>query len=139
MNYPTRFDGLLDLARLPWFEERGGRLVLAERALVGEGAIDVHTHLALAYGAPPRVDLRREWPETEHYLPKERAVDFEVSQTLERAVRSAAEQARAGEAVVLSPACASFDQFRNFMHRGQVFQELVRNLIGGPHGEEARL
>jgi predicted TIM-barrel fold metal-dependent hydrolase len=78
MNYPTRFDGLLDLARLPWFEEQGGRLVLADRALVGDGAIDVHTHLALAYGTPPRVDLRREWPETEHYLPKERAIDFEV-------------------------------------------------------------
>jgi UDP-N-acetylmuramoylalanine--D-glutamate ligase len=42
--------------------------------------------------------------------------------------------------VVLSPACASFDQFKNFVHRGQVFQELVRNVIqGGPNGEEARL
>lgn len=67
-------------------------------------------------------------------------VPYEVSGTMETAVRSAAAQARPGEAVVLSPACASFDQFRNFVHRGQVFQELVRNIIqGGPHGEEAGL
>jgi UDP-N-acetylmuramoylalanine--D-glutamate ligase len=65
------------------------------------------------------------------------AVPCEPSETMERAVRSAAGNARAGEAVVLSPACASFDQFRNFAHRGLVFQELVRDLIGGPDGEEA--
>ncbi|MBW8878236.1 MAG: UDP-N-acetylmuramoyl-L-alanine--D-glutamate ligase [Acidobacteria bacterium] len=70
----------------------------------------------------------------------EGAVPFERSETLDRAVRSAAGQARRGEAVVLSPACASFDQFRNFNHRGDVFQELARAVIaGGPHGEEARL
>jgi UDP-N-acetylmuramoylalanine--D-glutamate ligase len=68
------------------------------------------------------------------------AVPYEMAGTMEQAVRSAASQARPGEAVVLSPACASFDQFRNFVHRGQVFQELVRNVIqGGPNGEEARV
>ncbi|HEX4966584.1 MAG TPA: UDP-N-acetylmuramoyl-L-alanine--D-glutamate ligase, partial [Thermoanaerobaculia bacterium] len=66
-------------------------------------------------------------------------VPYETSGTMDRAVASAASQARPGEVVVLSPACASFDQFRNFMHRGQVFQGLVRDLLGGPHGEEARL
>jgi len=65
------------------------------------------------------------------------AIPYEMSETLDRAVRSASGQARAGEAVVLSPACASFDQFRNFVHRGQVFQELVRDIVGGPDGEEA--
>jgi UDP-N-acetylmuramoylalanine--D-glutamate ligase len=67
------------------------------------------------------------------------AVPYEVAGTLERAVRSAASQAQPGEAVVLSPACASFDQFKNFVHRGQVFQDLVRGIIGGPDGEEAGL
>ena len=63
------------------------------------------------------------------------AVPFDRSETLDRAVRSAAERAEPGEAVVLSPACASFDQFRNFNHRGDVFQELVRGLLaGGSHG-----
>jgi UDP-N-acetylmuramoylalanine--D-glutamate ligase len=67
------------------------------------------------------------------------AVPFEHSETMERAVQSAAQLAKAGEAVVLSPACASFDQFRNFVHRGEVFQALVREVLGGPHGEEARV
>jgi UDP-N-acetylmuramoylalanine--D-glutamate ligase len=69
----------------------------------------------------------------------EGAVPLEHSETMERAVQSAAQQAKAGEAVVLSPACASFDQFRNFVHRGEVFQDLVRQVLGGPHGEEARV
>ena len=67
------------------------------------------------------------------------AVALEQSETLDRAVRSAAAQARPGEAVVLSPACASFDQFRNFVHRGELFQSIVRELLaGGPDGEKAR-
>ncbi|MGQ0644860.1 MAG: UDP-N-acetylmuramoyl-L-alanine--D-glutamate ligase [Elusimicrobiota bacterium] len=45
--------------------------------------------------------------------------------TLARAVQAAAERARPGEAVLLSPACASFDQFENFEHRGRTFKELV--------------
>jgi UDP-N-acetylmuramoylalanine--D-glutamate ligase len=36
--------------------------------------------------------------------------------------------ARSGETVLLSPACASFDQYRNFEHRGDHFEELVRSL-----------
>lgn len=68
------------------------------------------------------------------------AVPFERAETMERAVQSAASQATPGEAVVLSPACASFDQFRNFVHRGEVFQQLVRDVLkGGPDGQEAGL
>ena len=48
--------------------------------------------------------------------------------TLEKAVEEAVRRAGAGDAVLLSPACASFDQFRNFEHRGEVFEELVRAL-----------
>jgi len=44
------------------------------------------------------------------------------------AVRLAAEQARPGDQVLLSPACASFDMFRNYEHRGEVFAEAVRRL-----------
>ncbi len=56
--------------------------------------------------------------------------------TLGRAVTLAARQAEAGEIVLLSPACSSFDQFDNFAARGCVFQELVRQLPapGDPKG-----
>jgi UDP-N-acetylmuramoylalanine--D-glutamate ligase len=43
------------------------------------------------------------------------------------AVRYASEEARAGETVLLSPACASFDQYDNFEARGAHFEQLVRN------------
>ncbi len=44
---------------------------------------------------------------------------------MERAVRWARANAREGDTVLLSPACASFDQYRNFEHRGEHFEELV--------------
>ena len=47
---------------------------------------------------------------------------------LEEAVRWCAAQAQSGDAVLLSPACASFDMFRSYLHRSQVFIELVRTL-----------
>jgi UDP-N-acetylmuramoylalanine--D-glutamate ligase len=47
---------------------------------------------------------------------------------MDEAVRLAAQSAQAGDAVLLSPACASFDMFRNYEHRAQVFIEAVRGL-----------
>jgi UDP-N-acetylmuramoylalanine--D-glutamate ligase len=48
--------------------------------------------------------------------------------TMEEAVHSAAGLARPGDAVVLSPACSSFDMFRNYEHRAQVFRAAVERL-----------
>jgi UDP-N-acetylmuramoylalanine--D-glutamate ligase len=50
------------------------------------------------------------------------------SGTLERAVRQAFESATPGDIVLLAPACASFDQFDNYEHRGHVFKEIVLSL-----------
>ena len=58
------------------------------------------------------------------------------SGTLERALKAAFDDARTSTAeepvILLSPACASFDQFRDFEHRGDVFRDLVRALIAAP-------
>lgn len=51
--------------------------------------------------------------------------------TLERAVSEAASRAKPGEVVLLSPACASYDQFRDFEHRGDVFRAAVEALRQG--------
>jgi UDP-N-acetylmuramoylalanine--D-glutamate ligase len=48
--------------------------------------------------------------------------------TLEDATREAAKLAQPGDAVLLSPACASFDMFRNYEHRAQVFRDAVVDL-----------
>jgi UDP-N-acetylmuramoylalanine--D-glutamate ligase len=48
--------------------------------------------------------------------------------TLPQAVQAAARAARAGDTVLLSPACASFDMFRDYAHRGAVFAEAVQEL-----------
>jgi len=56
------------------------------------------------------------------------AVPLEHAGTLENAVRFAYAHAHPGDTVLLSPACASFDQFNSFEHRGQVFKSLVQQL-----------
>ena len=55
-------------------------------------------------------------------------VEIVAQGDMQRAVRWASENAKKGETVLLSPACASFDQYRNFEHRGQHFEELVKAL-----------
>jgi UDP-N-acetylmuramoylalanine--D-glutamate ligase len=56
--------------------------------------------------------------------------DVEVvhAETLESAVRKANAVAQSGDVVLLAPACASFDQFKNYEQRGQVFKEIVQML-----------
>jgi UDP-N-acetylmuramoylalanine--D-glutamate ligase len=52
------------------------------------------------------------------------------SGTLERAVKNASDVVRFGETVILSPACASYDQFRDFEDRGDTFRRAVMDLAG---------
>jgi UDP-N-acetylmuramoylalanine--D-glutamate ligase len=58
----------------------------------------------------------------------EGAVPLVDSQTIAAAVAYAYERGHAGDTVLLAPACASFDQFESFEHRGRVFKEIVRQL-----------
>jgi len=77
----------------------------ARRAyLIGETAADLATALELA------------------------GVDHELSGDLETAVRSAARNARPGDVVLLAPASASYDQFRDFEERGDAFRRLAQEL-----------
>jgi UDP-N-acetylmuramoylalanine--D-glutamate ligase len=57
-------------------------------------------------------------------------VPMRRAQSMEEAVALAAEAARPGDAVLLSPACASFDMFRNYKHRGEVFRLAVERRLG---------
>jgi len=61
------------------------------------------------------------------------AVPFIRSGTIEAAVTEAYVRAKSGDTVLLAPACASFDQFENFEHRGREFKRLVKELQ--PSGE----
>ena len=58
-------------------------------------------------------------------------VPLQTCASLEEAVAEAARAARPGEAVLLSPACASFDMFRDYRHRGEVFAAAVGRLGHG--------
>ncbi|HXZ27148.1 MAG TPA: UDP-N-acetylmuramoyl-L-alanine--D-glutamate ligase [Terriglobales bacterium] len=69
------------------------------------------------------------------------AAEIVHAETLENAVRRAAEAAAPGDVVLLAPACASFDQFENYEHRGRVFKEAVAALAAksaGKTGPEAK-
>jgi len=55
-------------------------------------------------------------------------VPVERAGMMARAVELAAEHARPGDTVLLAPACASFDQFESYEHRGRVFKQLVRGM-----------
>jgi UDP-N-acetylmuramoylalanine--D-glutamate ligase len=55
-------------------------------------------------------------------------VKMVAAETMQVAVAEAAKSAVAGDVVLLSPACSSFDQFENYEHRGRVFRQLVNEL-----------
>jgi UDP-N-acetylmuramoylalanine--D-glutamate ligase len=56
------------------------------------------------------------------------AAEIVHAETLDNAVRRAAAVAQPGDIVLLAPACASFDQFQSYNHRGRVFKEVVKSL-----------
>ena len=56
------------------------------------------------------------------------AIPISIEKNLESAVIKSFESANMGDAILLSPACASTDMFQNYMHRGEVFKHCVSNL-----------
>lgn len=60
-------------------------------------------------------------------------VPLHRAETMEEAVRQSVRLARQGDAVLMSPACASLDMFRNYAHRAEVFVKAVEQLRAGVH------
>ena len=138
---PHRMHLVRELAGVSWFDDSKGTNVAAT-IRSAESFADGVVHLILGgrtKGAnfSPLVELVRRKARAV-YLIGESSEELEAllsgvapcvkSGTLERAVKDAAVAAGAGEVVLLSPACASFDQFRNFVHRGEAFIQLVEAL-----------
>lgn len=73
---PALFRDLADLGRLPWFRAHEDRVVVRDRSL--GPIIDMHSHLALAYVLPLRIDHHRATSRTEYYLPSRRPIDLGV-------------------------------------------------------------
>jgi UDP-N-acetylmuramoylalanine--D-glutamate ligase len=69
-------------------------------------------------------------------------ISIEICESLDKAVSRAAKLAQPGDAVLLSPACASFDMFRDYEHRAQVFVDAVHMLThtaaSNSHAEESQ-
>jgi UDP-N-acetylmuramoylalanine--D-glutamate ligase len=104
---------------------RGERLHVI---LGGRGKREAYAPLAAAFEGGDRAYLIGEATEEIADALRAEGVDHVVAGTLEVAVAEAARAAAPGDVVLLSPACASFDQFRDFEARGDAFRELVAAL-----------
>jgi UDP-N-acetylmuramoylalanine--D-glutamate ligase len=93
----------------------------------GKGQAFAPLRAAIAAHARAVVLIGRDAEEIARVL---RDVTIEVvrAANMEEAVERALELGRPGDAVLLSPACASFDMFRSYVHRGEVFVEAVRRI-----------
>lgn len=101
--------------------------------LGGRGKDEPYDALAAAFEREDRAYLIGEAAESFATALDGAGVPFVRSETLDRAVAEAAASASDGDVVLLSPACASFDQFERFEQRGEEFRRLVQKLPGwGP-------
>ena len=61
---------------------------------------------------------------------------IDETQSVEEAIQKAKDLAKPGDVVLLSPACASFDLFNNYEHRGRRFAEAVKKIVLEPSKQE---
>ncbi|HHU01853.1 MAG TPA: hypothetical protein GXZ91_01795 [Christensenellaceae bacterium] len=57
--------------------------------------------------------------------------NYSIASSLENAVKEAMASATKGDVVLFSPACSSFDSFKSYEHRGEVFKNIVNNIDVG--------
>jgi UDP-N-acetylmuramoylalanine--D-glutamate ligase len=144
---PHRLQFIAERGGVAWYDDSKGTNVgatvaalqgLGRPALLiagGEGKGQDFAPLAPAIAAHARrvLLIGRDAPLIERALAAAgttATVPVERCATLEAAVASAARHARPGDAVLLSPACASFDMFRDYRHRGDAFAAAVKALGG---------
>jgi UDP-N-acetylmuramoylalanine--D-glutamate ligase len=137
---PHRSQWVADVGGVAYIDDSKGTNVGATLAAVagmpgplvliagGEGKNQDFTPLAAACQGKVRhaVLIGRDAPRIAAAL--EGVCPLERCATLEEAVPAAARAARTGDTVLLSPACASFDMFRDYAHRGEVFAAAVQEL-----------
>lgn len=137
---PHRTELVLERAGLRWIDDSKGTNVGATIAALngmnapvvliaggdGKGADFSPLKAAVAEHARAVVLIGRDAPLIEAAL--ENAVPVIHAADMREAVQQAAGAAQPGDVVLLSPACASFDMFRNYHHRGEVFAAAVREL-----------
>jgi len=89
------------------------------------GGHDKHTGFKELEAQTSKIKKLITFGETKYELAK-LTDDSIVCENMEEALNTAREYAKDGDIILLSPACSSYDQFKNFEQRGQIFKELVR-------------
>lgn len=141
---PHRCQLIRELNQVKWYNDSKGTNVGASLAAIdGLGSIIDGKLVLIAGGIGKNADFSSLVPSIEKYTrhvvligaaAKELSdvighrVPISFASTMDEAVQQAALAARAKDSVLLSPACASFDMFKNFEHRGEVFTEIVNRL-----------
>ena len=147
---PHRLEKVAEIAGITFYDDSKGTNVGATVAALkgmtapvvliagGDGKGQDFAPLAPAVAAKARavVLIGRDGPRIESELAST-GVSLIRADTFENAVERAYRASRAGDAVLLSPACASYDMFKSYVHRGQVFVELVRALAQRERGASA--
>ena len=143
---PHRVEWVADISNVAFYDDSKGTNVGATYAALqglvgandtkkivliagGDGKGQDFSPLAdvVAKNARAVVLIGRDAPQIETALSGVK-VDLIKVESLEAAVKTAFGVAKAGDAVLLSPACASFDMFRNYVHRAEVFVQSVKAL-----------
>ena len=141
---PHRCQFVRELNGVKWYNDSKGTNVGAtQAAILGLGSEIKGKLILIAGGLGKNADFSPLVPVMEKYArhvvligaaAKELAqvidkrIPVSFAHSMDEAVLKAAEAAKQNDSVLLSPACASYDMFNNFEHRGQVFMEIVEKL-----------
>lgn len=141
---PHRCQWVREVNGVRWYNDSKGTNVGATQAAVeGLGAVIPGKIILILGGVSKQADFSPLIPLLKKYVSFailigeatsdlqrvcEGNVDYALANTMEEIIQIAYGKAKAGDAVLLSPACASFDWFKDYAHRGEVFVNAVNQL-----------